>query len=470
MCSALLNQVRQFLRSHHDSSSPLLLALSGGVDSIVLFDLLKRLSSELQFKWAIAHVDHGWRSESKKEADSLCRLAQHYSIPFYLKTLQPSDWKSGNSEEICRYLRLQFFKELIEQHGFQAVLLAHHADDQAETVLKRLFENGSLTSLQAMAPVVNLHGIPLWRPLLSARKEDLYAWARECQLSFFEDSTNQDPTYLRSRCRLNLLPFLTAQFGKEIKSSLCHIAQESALLHHYIQERLKPLLQTISHSFLGVFISKEQLEALHPFEQLYLIKLLNHELGEVISRDQLQTLLHLIQSCATNKYLAIGLWQWHVERGHLFLLPKKTPSFTDLPLTYGLHRDADWKFSYEPIGSLPINCRLASSWQDLMQGEGWVVLPEGEYCLSSPLSTLSYPRLSSLSKWWGRQQVPYCLRQRVPLLKNREGVFHEFLSGRVTFELTKYERWVKIRIWAPTCSTRPVSGECIRTRALKRKG
>ncbi len=120
---------KTFLRSQS-----LLLALSGGVDSMVLFDLLKKA----RIPFSVAHVDHGWRESSHLEAISLKKMCEREGIPFYL--LQLKEKWTFNLEEQARAARYAFFKSLCDEHLFSGVLVAHQADDRAETVLKRVLE------------------------------------------------------------------------------------------------------------------------------------------------------------------------------------------------------------------------------------------------------------------------------------------------------------------------------------------
>lgn len=204
-----------------------LLALSGGPDSMALFYLL--LSKGIAFE--VAHVDHGWRSSSSSEALELAQLAQKNNIPFHLKVLGLS---GSNLEDRCRKERLEFFSTLSHD-----VVLGHHADDQAETVLKRVFEGARLTKLKGLSPISQIGELRLLRPLLNVQKKEILAWLDQEKITYFVDETNSDTRYLRSRMRKEILPSLSKSFGKRIEPSLCRIGKLASELDEFADQLVK---------------------------------------------------------------------------------------------------------------------------------------------------------------------------------------------------------------------------------------
>lgn len=221
---------------------PLLLGLSGGPDSTLLFHLLVR--SGLSFH--AAHINHFWRPESSKEASLLEVLCKSYGVPFHLHELS-IDSMERNLEDLCREARLAFFRKICLSHHLQGVVLGHHADDQAETVLKRVFEGANLAKLKGLAPITNIEKITLFRPLLNIRKDQIIKWLENNKLSFFVDSTNEDARFLRGRMRTELLPLLSEHFGKQVSPSLCRLGESALELHEFLEEVLKPYREHMKH-------------------------------------------------------------------------------------------------------------------------------------------------------------------------------------------------------------------------------
>jgi tRNA(Ile)-lysidine synthase len=233
----------QFLECYCPDKFPLLLGLSGGPDSMALFHLLL----EIDYPFEVAHVDHRWRKESEKESAFLVQLCQQAGVAIHLKQLSPPQEKN-NLEERGREMRLSFFKGVLAAQNLKGVLLAHHADDHAETVLKRIFEGASLPKLRGLLPKVEIEGITLYRPLLKQRKTEILKWLNKKQIPYFLDPTNDDPRFLRSRLRKKLIPSLSADFGKEIASNLCRLGEAAAELEEFLKESVAPYASRMQFS------------------------------------------------------------------------------------------------------------------------------------------------------------------------------------------------------------------------------
>lgn len=184
-----------------------------------LFHLL--LEAKVPFE--VAHVNHHWREASDKEALELEKRCKSSSIPFHIKDLYLD---GSNLEDRCREARYAFFKTLMRP-DMKGVLLGHHAGDLVETVLKRLFEGARLTKLSGLKFHTQRDGMDLYRPLLQVPKKEILKWMKDRGYVYFEDETNHDPRFLRSRLRDQVIPELEKMFGKNIESSLVRIAESS---------------------------------------------------------------------------------------------------------------------------------------------------------------------------------------------------------------------------------------------------
>lgn len=191
----------------------LVLAVSGGPDSVALMWLAARWQRSLARgpRLTVVTIDHGLRPEAAREAREVKRLAAALGLPH--RTLR---WRGPKPKRglpaAAREARYGLLAQAARAAGASHVLTAHTRDDQAETLLMRLFRGSGLAGLSAMAPCTERDGIVLARPLLDVPKSQLIATLRRARIGFAEDPTNQDTAFTRPRLRA-LLPLLAAEGG-----------------------------------------------------------------------------------------------------------------------------------------------------------------------------------------------------------------------------------------------------------------
>ncbi len=187
-------------------NAKLLLAVSGGADSVALLRLLHAINRSNHWHWSlqVAHIDHGIRGPaSSADAAFVRALATSLDLPCITKRLR---LPKTASEATARTARLRALRSIAASTHSTAVVLAHHADDQAETVLLRLLRGTGIDGLAGMKPSITLDGLTLLRPLLTLRRNALRAYLTELQQPWREDESNHTNAYLRNRLRSILLP------------------------------------------------------------------------------------------------------------------------------------------------------------------------------------------------------------------------------------------------------------------------
>lgn len=203
----LLDQVRRAVRAGGlwAPGDRLLVACSGGLDSTAALALLHHLSPSLGHSLVAAHVDHGLRADGARDAQSVGALAETLGISFVQQrlALAPGPDLQARARE-ARYAALQ---GLAGAHGCAHIVTAHHADDQAETLLLRLSRG---CGLQALAGIRAARGDGVVRPLLEVRKRELLGCAVRLGLSWREDPSNADLRHARNRLRHEVMPALEA--------------------------------------------------------------------------------------------------------------------------------------------------------------------------------------------------------------------------------------------------------------------
>ena len=207
--------LNHFLRKEYfKKHSKVVLALSGGLDSMFLFHLLSTYQEELEIELILAHVNHKQRTESDWEEDELRKLADVAGLPIYITSF------SGEfSEARAREFRYDFFREIMKEVGATALVTAHHADDQVETIFMRLIRGSRLRHLIGIRESQVVDDIEILRPLLHFHKKDFPP------IFHFEDQTNQENVYFRNRIRNRYLPELEKE-NPCLRSALLNLGSE----------------------------------------------------------------------------------------------------------------------------------------------------------------------------------------------------------------------------------------------------
>lgn len=182
--------------------APVVVALSGGLDSVVLLDVaVQRLGRS---RVVAAHVDHAVRADSARQAQAVAGLARLHEVAFELERLEPGPADEARLRR-DRYRALELIRR---RRGASAILVAHTEDDQAETVLLDLLRGGRGSALRGMPAVRGF----VVRPFLGVPRAAVHAWARRHQLGVVPDPSNREPGYLRNRIRKELLPLIESRY------------------------------------------------------------------------------------------------------------------------------------------------------------------------------------------------------------------------------------------------------------------
>ena len=197
-------------------------ALSGGPDSVTLFDLLHRLRSKWHLTLYIAHLNHQLRPNAESDATFVKQIARNY--PVYIEkedVAQRAKNKKQSIEEAARDARRAFLKKIQQKTGANRIALGHTKSDQAETVLLRLVRGSGLTGLGGMRPISEACWI---RPLLTFSRSEIELYVNTRNLQVMRDETNSDPKFLRNRIRTDLIPHLQKAYNPQIEDLLSRAA------------------------------------------------------------------------------------------------------------------------------------------------------------------------------------------------------------------------------------------------------
>jgi len=210
--------------------APLAVAFSGGLDSTVLLHATIKAHGKKNVH--AFHVHHGIQKEADQWQAHCKAVAKQFGCHFDTQNVKLN--KPSNIESQARNLRYEALTQMCQAHKIQDLLLAHHLDDQAETVLIQLMRGAGLPGLSAMPQVKSKELIHLWRPFLNMRRKDLEIYAKEHQLTWIEDPSNQDESYRRNAIRKTILPTLEKfQEGaiENLSRSAKHLSEAQELLN-----------------------------------------------------------------------------------------------------------------------------------------------------------------------------------------------------------------------------------------------
>ncbi len=235
----------------------LLAAVSGGQDSICLLKLLLDLQSKWGWQLAAVHCDHRWRDDSTANAEFVESLAKNWQLSFYLETA-PEVYAS---EAAARKWRYEVMGGIALAHDYSYIVTGHTASDRAETLLYNLFRGSGADGLSSLvwsrpfdvspsngtgnSPSNGTGKMPvlrLVRPLLEFSRADTGEFCREQSLPIWEDSTNENLRYARNRIRLELLPYLQANFNPKVEFNLAQTAELLRAEVEYLEVAARDLL------------------------------------------------------------------------------------------------------------------------------------------------------------------------------------------------------------------------------------
>jgi len=233
-----------FISEYTEKQDRFLLAVSGGMDSMVMLDLFERLSEKTGICFCVANMDHRIRKESEFEQSWLREYCREKSIPFFEKRMDIPQLKEKagarqSVEQIAREQRYEFFTDVRKTFGADWILTAHHRDDLLETFLLRLLRGTGLNGLSILNKVER----PFLRPLIDFWRNEIECYCGMRGLHYFEDETNADEKYMRNRIRKRLIPFICESFGETSKDILIrdlnNLKSSAVVIDEYLSDFMK---------------------------------------------------------------------------------------------------------------------------------------------------------------------------------------------------------------------------------------
>jgi tRNA(Ile)-lysidine synthase len=299
----------------------LLLAISGGADSVVLAHLLKKCG----YQFSLAHCNFKLRGNDSDKDEKFCReLAGRLGVKIFVREMNVPAKRAETGASVqmaARELRYKWFGELMKDHGFDLLVTAHHGSDAVETLFINLLRGTGIKGLKGIAEKKE----NIVRPLLGFTKQEIEAYAKKNKIKFRLDKSNLEDKYERNFIRLNILPQLkkiNLQAEQILLRNISNFKEESGIVDNYFEERKKNLLSRDGNTLK---ISRKEI-----IQEKHLLSLLNNLLSPYgFNASQCSDLCDLIaKGSGPGKKILSNDYALFVEREYLIIKPgnEKTES------------------------------------------------------------------------------------------------------------------------------------------------
>lgn len=396
-----------------------LVALSGGADSVALLHLLRFAAADGTRPLFAAHIDHAMRADSGHDAAWVAGLCRAWGVPLVTGRADPAP----RTEEEARDARYAFLRQARDEVRADWIATAHHADDQAETVLFRILRGTGTAGLAGIPPVDEARG--LVRPLLPFTRVQLRRYARAHRLRWREDPTNAALDPARNRIRHQILPLIERTIAPGARASLAHLAQVA----HEDEAAWSALLRADAEGLAreeegALILVRERLAGYDSPVAARLLRALLRRLGVVPDRDGTRSALRFIGTAPSGRELQLaGGLRIRTEFGEARITRDPGPVPPDAPLALtgprgsgccrigGRERRVAWHPAHEEAPS-------AQAESFAVEGDAWPLLVRGWLPgdrVRTPAGTRTLKRL------FNDRRVPRGARGRVPVLVDAHG-------------------------------------------------
>ncbi|TDT68636.1 tRNA(Ile)-lysidine synthase [Hypnocyclicus thermotrophus] len=276
----------------------IIIALSGGPDSVCLFHLLYKLQSKYNLSLYFAHINHNLRGiDADLDEQFVIELGKKYNIPTFIKSVDIKKYATSfklSEEEAGREVRYNFFKEIKNKIGANKVALAHILDDNVETFMFRLSRGTSIDGLCSI-PVKRDYYI---RPLLYIKKEEILKFLEENNLRYQIDESNFKSIYTRNKIRLELIPYFEKEFNSNFKDKIISLIDELNDINKYFKKEIDNYINNSGKKF-----DIDKLISFPEYLQKEIIKTILKNNNIAYNRKKINKIFNLLYSNGSKEYL-----------------------------------------------------------------------------------------------------------------------------------------------------------------------
>ncbi len=271
-----MKEVLLYLKTILESNDKIVVATSGGPDSMCLLHLLCELKTELNLKLVVAHVNHNLRLASQEEALFVKDYCQKQEIVYEYMEIQ--EYNKDNLENDARIKRYTFFKQLMQKYHAKYLMTAHHGDDLMETILMRLTRGSSLKGYSGFKREYSLDDYTIIRPLIIVTKQEIISYMQKHKLKYYIDDSNFADTYTRNRYRKVVLPFLK-QEDKNVHQKYLKFSEELQAATNFIEKEVTKKISELTDQ-AGI-----RIDELLKLDDFILKRVVEHTLNNIYIDD-----------------------------------------------------------------------------------------------------------------------------------------------------------------------------------------
>lgn len=310
--------IRSRFFTYHDK---VVVAVSTGVDSMVLLDLLQRLPTSYRPQIIVAHMNHELRAQSQLEEQFIQQYCKQHDLPLEIAHWPKAQHPQNGVENAARQARYRFFKQVLEKYSAEYLVTAHHQNDLAETMLMKLTRGGQIDQLVGIRDQRPFGKSKLVRPLLPFSKKSIRDYAQGHHLKWYEDETNNDLDIQRNRYRHEIIPLLEKE-NPQVLSHLTHYHQQLSELLAWRDQEVGQRLQVIV-SAEGKLNVAGLLESNRFLQKGLLRQWLSNQHVHDVKEQQLSELLQILANSNKPQQTVLLPHQYKLERNYSVCVIKK---------------------------------------------------------------------------------------------------------------------------------------------------
>ncbi len=292
-----MNEVYQFLDNLLNINDKVIVACSGGPDSMCLLNIILEYQKKLNLEIICAHVNHNVRKASAEEESYVSKFCQENNIKF--ETMKITKYNQENFHADARNIRYRFLNELADKYQAKYIMTAHHGDDLIETMLMKIIRGSSYKGIAGINLITKQNNYQLVRPLLFITKQDCLNYNQQNNIKYYIDESNNSDEYFRNRIRHHILPQLKKE-DNNVHHKFLTFSQELFLMNDFIQNYLTDILTNIYNNgklFITEFI---KLDSFIKYQIIKYILKENYNNLDKLNKKHLKAIYDLIHSDKSN--------------------------------------------------------------------------------------------------------------------------------------------------------------------------